>query len=560
MQDCSEQNSGARFGIGDWLVEPEALRIVRDGIETRLEPKVMQVLIYLAQHSGQVVSRQQIEETVWRGVVVGYDSLGSTIIKLRKAFNDDSRHPSVIETIPKRGYRLIAPVHFGDRTAPDRDGRRQQSSVKQRPGILLVVLAIVLMVIGLLLVSDKWIDEPAPTQRREVPRLAVLPFRNLSDDPRQAYFSDGITSDLITDLAKLDQVAVIARNSTFIYRNSDVDVRRIREELDVSYVVEGSVRKAGNEVRISARLVDAGTGVNIWAERFDAEIDDVFSLQDRVVEKIVASMEITLSEEEKERIAAAYTDSIAAYDYFLQGWQHFWRYTQEDNRQARDYYARAVTLDPGFARAYANLAASYAFEYMNGWSDEPEASLKRANTYIDKATELEEHSPQVQWAVGIVNTYSRNYDVAIRAAEKAIARSPHFADGYGLLATVLNYAGRPDEALQVMQKAMTLNPRHPFIYKMILGQIHFNLHDYRKAADYLTQAVERNPSAQEVRLWLAATYAYLGDKEGATWELAQIRHYEPDLSVETLDRFIPLEDPVLRNHLIDGLINAGLDL
>lgn len=564
MQDRSGDNLEQRFTVGGWLVEPDALRMVRGDVEKKLEPKVMQVLVHLAHHGGQVVSRQQLESTVWRGVIVGYDSLGSTIIKLRKAFNDDSRNPAIIQTIPKKGYRLIAPVAFVDSPTANTAGHAlrpgEKHPVKTRLRVVVsLALVIAAVVIAALLMTESRLGEPSRTHSPDAPRLAVLPFRNLSADPRQEYFSDGISADLITDLAKLDQVAVIARNSTFVYRNTDVDVRRLKAELGVDYVVEGSVRRDDTRVRISARLIDASSGINIWADRFDAEFSDMFSLQDMVVERIVSALELRLSEEEQDRIAAVYTSSISAYDYFLQGWQYFWRYTPEDNAQAREHYLKAVELDPDFARAYANLAVTHAFDYMNGWSDDPEDALEQANTYITEAVRLDERLPQVQWAVGIVNTYAQNYDVAIRAAEKAIAQSPNFADGYGLLATVLNYAGKPAEARKVMQKAMRLNPRHPFIYQMILGQIHFNLREYQTAADHFKQAAERNPTAQEVRLWLAATYAYLGRRADAGWELEQIDNAGAKLSVDYFEQFFPLKDPALRKHLIDGLIEAGLD-
>lgn len=532
MQHHSENNLDTRFTIGDWLVEPDALRIVRGDIEKKLEPKVMQVLVHLAHNSGQVVSRQQLESTVWQGVIVGYDSLGSTIIKLRKAFNDDSRNPAIIQTIPKKGYRVIAPVRFVGGPTTDIDSRPTGSSSKHHSKTNLRVILSIALVIAALLLADRWFSGPTRIESLQTPRLAVLPFKNLSADPRQEYLSDGITADLITDLANVENVAVIARNSTFVYKNTDIDVRRIKEELGVDYVVEGSVRKADKKVRISARLIDASNGINVWADRFDAEFSDMFAIQDKVVERIVSSLEIRLSEQEKNRIAAVYTDSIVAYDYFLQGWQYFWRYTREDNKQAREYYLKAIELDQNFARAYANLGVTYAFDYMNGWSDDPKNTLQQANKYISKAVQLDDRLPQVHWAVGIVNTYGQNYDIAIQAAEKAISQSPHFADGYGLLATVLNYAGQPERARQVMQKAMQLNPRHPFIYKMILGKIHFNLREYEEAANYFTQAVDRNPTAQEVRLWLAATYVYLGKRDDASWELEQIQNSGTELSVE----------------------------
>ncbi len=553
------------FFIGDWMVDPAALRIARDDYEIKIEPKVMEVLLCLVKNAGQVISRQQIESAVWPDVIVGYDSLGSAIIKLRKAFKDDPRQPSIIETVPKKGYRLIPDIRqigVGD-TAKQVIGKPESPVPKYSPGnnvaVAAVIAVLILVVVSvILLVQSKTSNTVNTAARTQIPSLAVLPFKNLSDDPQQEYFSDGIASDLITDLSKIDGIAVIARNSTFAYKNTDIDVRQIKEELDIDYVIEGSVRKVGSKVRISARLINASDGVNLWADRFDADVGDIFAVQDEVTTKIVSALEIKLTDAEKTRVAQKYTSNIEAYDYFLQGYQAFWKFTRDDNHSARTYYLKAIELDKNFARAYANLALTYSFDYINGWNKDPVAALEHAARYANKALEINDSMPQVQWAVGLVNTYSKNFDEAISAVEKAIAQSPNFADGYGLLATILNYAAKPEKAREVMIKAMKLNPRHPFIYVVIFGEIHFNLHDYSNAAKYLNQALERNPDAQEARLWLAATYAYQDKLDEASWELDQIRNAGVNLTAEYIDLHIPLKDPAAKNHLVDGLIKAGL--
>lgn len=557
-------NNQRTFTIGDWLVEPDLLRLSRDQKQLKLEPKVMQVLVYLVQNAGQVVSRQQLEDEIWKDVVVGYDSLGSAIIKLRKAFNDDPRNPAFIQTIPKKGYRIIAPVKFQQEKLSHIETTTPIPKITTKPhaytkwaGIIILILVIV----GIWLFNNIQRSTIQPSQVRiNPPRIAVLPFKNLSTEPQQEYFSDGISSDLITDLASIDNLTVISRSSAFTYKNTNFDIKNIKKELNVDYIVEGSVRKIDNMVRISAALINTDNGVSVWAERFDSEYKDVFSLQDKVVEKIVTSLQVRLTKQEQQQIAARYTNSIVAYDLFLQGWQHFWQYTKESNEQARSFYEKAIKLDSEFARAYANLAVTYAFDYMNGWSIDPEQTLQKAHVYSQQAEQINAELPQVQWALGIVHTYSRNYEAAIKAVEKATTLAPNFADGYGLLATVLNFSAKPGEAKLVMQKALTLNPRHPFIYKMIMGQILFNLHDYSDAAVWLSAAAQRNPTAQEVRLWLAATYAYLGKIEEAGWQLENIHNTGVKLSAPYLEQSIPLKDPVLRKHLIDGLIKAGLKI
>jgi TolB-like protein/DNA-binding winged helix-turn-helix (wHTH) protein len=566
MTEKPDINLATPFRVADWDVDPAAGRIQRHNREIKLEPKVMTVLVCLAQQSGQVVSREQLESTAWAGMVVGYDSLASTIIKLRKAFEDDSRNPRFIETVPKRGYRLIAPVTpgqaGGEREAPEPAESRTPEALKKRNSYVMAGLA----GMALLAVLAGWLlSDRSPLDSREAggvvqgkPSVAVLPFKNLSNDPEQDYFSDGITADLITELSKISGLAVIARNSVFAYKHTAVDVRQAAEELGVRYLVEGSVRKAGNEVRISARLVNASNGYSLWAERFDGELQNVFALQDEVTARIVSSLEVKLTANERMQLGRDYTGSIEAYDLFLHGWQRFWEMSKEGNREAREFYRKAIELDGQFARAYANLALTHNYDFINGWSEDPEHSLEQAGVYAQKGVELDDRLPQVHWARGLTKLFGKEYQQALVEAEKAIALDPNFADGYGLLATTLNYAAKPKQALEVMQKAMQLNPRHPYIYKVICGEIHFNLRDYDNAIAYFTQALERNPEAQEARVWLAAAFAHAGRTDDAKWEIEQIRGSGARLSVEHIEQTVPLKDPVQRKHLIDGLYKAGL--
>lgn len=550
------------FWVADWHVDPGACRLKRAGKEVKLEPKAMTVLVCLARNAGEVMTRDQLEAVAWQGMVVGYDSLAGSIIKLRRAFGDDSKNPQFIETVPKRGYRLIAEVK------PDQDDRKetvtgsqatlnQPEKVRPRPKryylpVFIIFLITILVAIGTLYFSEQALDS-------EERSIAVLPFQNLSNDPDQDYFSDGITADLITDLSKISSLAVIARNSVFTYKNIDVDVRQLREELGVKYVVEGSVRKAEGMVRISVSLIDTKNGRNIWAERFDGELKNIFALQDDVTKKVVSSLAIKLTENEQEILAREYTNSIEAYDEFLQGWQLFWILSKETNRSAREHFLNAIKLDSQFARAYANLALTYAYDNTNGWHDDPEYSMEKARFYARKGVELDPALPQVYWVLGLTHIFSKEYQAALEAAQKNLELDPNNADGYGLLATILNYAGQPKQALDMMQKAIRLNPRHPHIYLIIRGEINFNLHDYKNAIHDFELALSRNPEAQEARLWLAAAYAHTGQIDDASWQLEHIRHDGISFTLNYVENVVPFNDPVQRMHLLDGLRIAGLE-
>lgn len=564
MTNPNAIKTDAPFWVADWYVDPNTCRIQHDGREQKIEPKAMVVLVCLAQNSGQVVTREMLEETAWAGMVVGYDSLASAIIKLRKAFNDDSRHPRVIETLPKKGYRLIVPVSSAEggftsdivqpeaASAPDRSGLHKFKLVA-------LIFILLLAVPGLLLFYDDPVeDNQTPAIIDLKPAIAVLPFNNLSNDPEQEYFSDGITADLITDLSKLSGLSVIARNSVFSYKNSDVDVRKIGQELGVSYILEGSIRKAGDQVRISARLIDTSNSYNIWAERFDGSLDNIFAFQDEVTSKIISSLEIRLTDKDRSRLAHKYSNSIEAYDMFLHGWQNLWLSSREGVLQARENFRQAVELDQNFARAYANLALTYIYDHMHGWSEESDQALQQAHLHADRAIALDPGLPQVHWVKGFADIFSRDYQAALRRAERSIELDPNFADGYGLLGNILNYAGKPKQAAIEMQKAMRLNPRHPFIYKVIYGEILFNQRDYKNAIKNFTLALESNPDIEESRLWLAAALAHAGRTDDAGWQLEQIRMAGSDLSLARIERVVPFKDPEQRKHLIDGLYKAGL--
>ena len=553
------------FMVGEWHVEPATGRLSLDTSEVRLEPKVMEVLVCLAQEAGKVVSREQLEATVWAGTVVGYDSLASTIIKLRKAFDDDSRNPRVIETVPKRGYRLIAVVK------PALTEKVNTAPEPLEPGTILpetgkrplMIAVFALLMIAAFLVwtfTGPQLSDPDSSHQFDTdkPAIAVLPFKNISNDPEQDYFSDGMTADLITDLSKISGLSVIARNSVFTYKDNPADVREVGEQLNVRYVIEGSVRKANNTLRISARLIDTRTGFNVWADRFDGSLENIFALQDEVAAKIISSLEVTLTEQERLQIARQYTASIEAYDVFLQGWRDLWEFSKDSNADAREHFLQAIELDADFARAYANLAITYVYDFMHGWSETAEHSLELANVYARKAVELDDSLPQVHWAMGLTEIFNRNYQQALLEAEKAISLDPNFADAHGQQDTTLNNERRPKEALVMMQQAMALNPRHPFDNQIIRVEIYYNLHEKENAIGDIADVLEKNPAAPEARLWMAAARGHVGRIEDAKWELDQVRVTGANLSLEHIEKSIPFKDPVQRKRFVDGLYKAGL--
>ena len=573
MSEQSNIDAVTPFYVADWYVDPATCRITKDDEQHKIEPKAMTVLVCLAQEQGHVISREVLEEKAWPDMVVGYDSLASAIIKLRKAFSDNARNPVVIETVPKKGYRLICPVRKASEIqlsnveleqVTSESSPSRSSSTEANISKTLIILVMVVVAISVLFYQNyRTVSDHTESDKKLIAAdrfiIAVLPFKNLSDDKQQDYFSDGITVDLITDLSKISGLSVIARNSVFIFKNTDVDIRTVKRELGVDYVVEGSIRKIGNQVRISARLIDAETSINIWAERFDGTLGNIFAFQDAVTSKIIDALSINLTEQDKNRLAGKYSDSIEAYDQFLRGWQKMWLSTGKGMVAAREDFKNAITLDERFARAYANLALTYVYDHLHGWSNNDELALQKAHEYADKAIALNPDLPQVYWVKGFADIFKRDYQQSLKYAQKSIDLSPNFADGYGLLATTLNYAGKPEEADIVMRKAMQLNPRHPAIYKVIYGEILFNKRDYKGAIENFSEALNMNPDIEESRIWLAAAYANIGDTDEASWQLELVKVNGRELSLQRLEKVIPFKDPEQRKAFIDGLYKAGIE-
>jgi adenylate cyclase len=279
------------------------------------------------------------------------------------------------------------------------------------------------------------------------PSIAVLPFANMSGDVEQEYFADGISEDIITALSKLSQLFVIARNSSFTFKGKNVHVREVSKDLGVRYVLEGSVRKSGNRVRITSQLIDATTGGHLWAERFDRDLTDIFAVQDDVTRQIVAALEVNLAQGDRKLLTTEHTDNMEAFDCFLRGRELWWRHAKEPNSQARGLLLRAIELDPNFTPAYAFLAGAHVIDYVSQWTSSPSQSLELAQEAATRAAALDERNPQIQWVLSFVNLYKRRYDEALRAAENSIAFNPNFAEGHNALGVILHYVGRSEEAL-----------------------------------------------------------------------------------------------------------------
>ncbi|UCD82748.1 MAG: tetratricopeptide repeat protein [Desulfobacterales bacterium] len=359
--------------------------------------------------------------------------------------------------------------------------------------------------------------EPASLERMAFPlpakpSLAVLPFVNMSENPRQEYFSDGITEDLITDLSKISGLFVIARNSVFAYKSEPVQIRQIAEELGVRYVLEGSVRRSGDQVRINAQLIDATTGGHLWAERYDGKMDNVFALQDRITHRIISALKVKLTADEEKQVAGVETNSTEAYEAFLQGWAHYWQDTREDIVQAIPYMEKAVKIDPNYSRAYAALAASYWRCSLLDWSSSlgltSSETLEKAKQYLQQA--MKEPTPLAHLVASSIRSAEGRYQESIVEATRAILLDANDPVGYIALGKALIYAGKPGEGADAITKAMRLNPHYPPTYLRALGFAQFGMEHFEEAAASYEEAIKRDPNEDTQYFEIAGIYGQLG--------------------------------------------------
>jgi len=418
--------------------------------------------------------------------------------------------------------------------------------------------------------KNRWIDavrkaglpEEPPLPLPDKPSIAVLPFTNMSKDPEQEYFADGMTDDLITDLSKISGLFVIARNSAFKYKGQTVDVKKISRELGVRHVLEGSVRKVLNQVRINAQLIDATTGGHLWAERYDGKMDDIFALQDKITGKIVSALAVKLTEGEKGQLARKGTDNIEAYDAFLKGWGHYLRWTPEDHAKAVSYFKKAVELDPNYGQAYAGLANIFFFDEWRFYEvlDVPwnwrEGKLQ-AREYLQLA--MKNPTGLAHRVKADLNLRFRLYDEAIAEAERAIALNPNDPEMQLCMAKVLVFAGRPKEAVDFAKKAMRQDPRYIGFSLLHLGQAHFCMGQFENAVTFLERAVKHIPEYNKLYSFLAASYAHIGRDQEAKAALDNFlgRGVEPILRI-IMYRFSRFKYQEVAERFAKGLLKAGI--
>jgi adenylate cyclase len=523
-----------RIGInlGDVIVEGE--RLYGDGVNiaARMES--------LAEGGGICLSGTAYDQVEGK-LPLGYDYLGEHAVK------NIAR--------PVRVYRL--------RLEPGRSSvslERPSKSRRQRRTVLLAVAGlIVLGAVGW--AGWRWLEtwrSSAGLPLPDRPSVAVLPFANLSRDPAQEYFSDGITEDLITGLSKLSGLFVIARNSVFTYKGKAVKVSEVGRDLGVRYVLEGSVQRAGDRVRITAQLVDATTGYHVWAERYDRQVRDIFAVQDDVTRHIVGALAVRLTEGERGRLGQVPTGNAEAYDVVLQGRHVLRRTTRESNSEARQLFLKALDLDPQFAAGYAGLGWAHLQGWQLLWTTDP-ASLERARELARRAVTLDDTLADGHRLLAQIDLWSKEHDAAIARAERSLALAPGDADGYETLAEVLGWAGQPDESVRLVGQAMRLNPRYPFSYLWTLGHAQFVAGRRQEAMEAFSKLVEQNPNFLPAHAYLAVLLSEMGRPDQARTEWDTTTRLSPEASLAVLRQRLPYRRPADLDRFLTAMRAQGLE-
>lgn len=396
------------------------------------------------------------------------------------------------------------------------------------------------------------------SSRPEGVSIAVLPLLNMSGDAEQEYFSDGLTEDIITDLSKVPGLFVIARNSTFTYKGKAIDIRRAGHELGAKFVVEGSVRKVGNRVRITIQLIDAATGGHVWADRYDRELHDIFEVQDEVNNEIVSALQLKLRDRPSHITPGHRTMSVEAYELFLRARELYYRFAPDSNELSASLCASASSVDSAYAEPYALLAQTYLLKWNLGWNFDPCQTLVPALQWATKAVECNESLASAHYSLGWVYLWQREHQTAIKELHRSIVLDPNYAEGHAYYGMTLAWAGRAAEGVQQVQQALKLDPMYPPLYLYFLGASQCLAEQDGEAVESLRRAATRDPSFMPTHGFLAGAYAKLDRLQEAQQALNEMRRLNPNVTLSSLPMLLPFADKGMERAFVCAMEKAGL--
>jgi TolB-like protein len=524
-----------QFVFGDHILDADRRELTRGCEAIAVTPQVFDLLLYLVQNRERVVSKDDLLQAVWGRRLVSESTLASHINAVRKAIGDSGEEQRLVRTLARKGFRFVGDV--------------RQAESSSAPGLPEGVPPAS---------NDAVVNPPALPDK---PSIAALPFANLSGDPEQEYFADGVVEDIVSALSRIRWLFVIARNSSFTYKGRAVDVKQVGRELGVRYVLEGSVRKAANRVRITGQLIDATTGTNIWADRFEGTLDDIFELQDQVATSVVGAISPQLERAEIERARRKPTESLDAYDYYLRAVRKLHEGTREAIGEALRLFLMAIQLDPDFASAYAMAAWCHFWRKVNGWMSDRPREIAEGIQLARRAMALGRDDAVALTRSGHALAHlAGDLDGGIALLDRALVLNPNLAAAWFLGGFLRAWRGEPDAAIEYFARATRLSPLDPETYRIQAGMAlaHLFAGRYDTASSWAGKAVRDLPSFLMGVGVAAASHALAGRTVEAGRAMDHLRQLDPGLRISNLRDWLPIRRPQDLATFIDGLRAAGL--
>ncbi len=520
------------FLFNGYVLDPERRELTLASRAIPVGPQVFDLLLYLVQNRDRVVSKDDLLEGVWGGRIVSESTVTSHINAVRKAIGDSGEKQNLVKTVPRKGFRFV-----GDVGEVHRANGAAVSATQSRGGM-----------------------RPSPVAPNK-PSLAILPFQSMCGDPEQAYFVDGVVEEIITALSRVRWLFVIARNSSFVYRDCAFDVKQVGKELGVGYVLEGSMRKSADRVRITCQLIDATTGVQLWAERFEGTVEDIFELQDRIATSVAGAIAPRVELAEIERAKNKLTGSLNAYDCYLRGLAHVHRGTREAIDEALPLFGRSIELDPEYATPHAMAAWCYFWRKINGWSADREREISEGARLARRAVELgRDDAVALTRGAHALSHLAGDLDSGIALVDRAKFLNPNLAAAWFLGGFLRTWQGEPDDAIAHFERAMLLSPLDPELYRMQAGIGMAHLFAGRvDAASYWAELAYGNlPSFLMAVALIAATRALSGRDDDARAAMDQLLEQDTTIRLSNLGDWLPIRRREDLAIFAEGLRIAGL--
>jgi TolB-like protein/Tfp pilus assembly protein PilF len=530
------------FRFDDFEIDVARHELRRAGAVVHIEPQVFDLIVLLVKNRDRIVSKDELIEAIWQGRIISEAALSSRISAARRALGDSGNDQSLIRTLHKRGFRFVGDVEEVAAAAAVAAAQEPAPQPAAKDAPQLVPSA-----------------EPLPLPDK--PSIAVLPFQNMSRDPDQEYFADGLTEDIITGLSRQRWFFVIARNSSFTFKGQAVDVRDVAAQLGVRYVLEGSVRKAENRVRVTGQLIDAANGNHLWAERYDRELADIFALQDEITTRVIGSVGPQILVAEAARVRRKPPQSIDAWDLVMQAVPHMWRMSVQEHGRAQELLQQAIDLDPNYAHAHALLGWTYVTMFNLDTRRPIGEFTNKALAAGARAVMLDDDEPWAHLVVGLGHARQRRSQLAFRHLTKSVELNPSFALGHAGLGYALGVGGQPESGLQALEEALRLSPRDPFlaVYAPTVRYMSlFALERYEEAIAVCRSTVALHPHHAGAWRLMTVSLGMLGRTDEAKEALVRTLTMQPDLSSAHVENDTVYSDPDVRARFLEGLRKAGL--